>query len=156
MKKIIFVCLGNICRSPAAEAIFISKVKLDPFFEDLEIESGGTSTAHTGEFADFRMREHASKRGYKLEKKARRFTEDDLIQYDYILAMDQSNVDHIIKMDKYADLSKKLFLMTSFCSKYEGSDIPDPYYGEKEGFDNVLDILEEAVDGFRLKIKNEC
>jgi protein-tyrosine phosphatase len=155
MKKIIFVCLGNICRSPAAEAIFLSKVSTKPYFNDLHVESAGTSGAHCGEFADQRMREHASSRGYELATKSRRFSEDDILHHDYILAMDQNNIDDILKMDPLTDLSNKLLLMTNFCKSHEVSGVPDPYYGGPDGFEEVLDILEDAIDGFIIKIENE-
>ncbi len=150
-----FVCLGNICRSPAAEVIFNSKMMSLDFAKDLHVESSGTSTAHVGEMADQRMREHASSRGYMLEKKSQKFTEEVLIHYDYIVAMDKQNCDDIRALDNGDDLGDKLFLMTDFCSRFDHDEVPDPYYGEANGFDLVLDILEDATDGLIQKIKND-
>jgi protein-tyrosine phosphatase len=150
-----FVCLGNICRSPAAEAIFASKIQQHGLDEKLHIESSGTSSAHVGEMADHRMREHASSRGYELSKKSQKFTEEDLIHYDYIVAMDKQNCVDIRALDNGDDLGDKLFLVTDFCSKFNHDEVPDPYYGEANGFDLVLDILEDATEGLVKKIEKD-
>lgn len=155
MKKIMFVCLGNICRSPSAEAIFLKKVKDVDLPFNLHIQSSGTSSSHVGEMSDHRMREHAKVRGYILDKKSQKFTEEDLIHYDYIIAMDENNIRDIRGMDNGDDLGEKLFLMTDFCSKFKEKEVPDPYYGGAEGFDLVLDILEDATEGLIKKIMND-
>jgi protein-tyrosine phosphatase len=147
-KKILFVCLGNICRSPAAEAVFAGIVKKKGNVPEFEIDSAGTSAWHAGERADARMRSHAGKRGYNLTSLARRFRpETDFDHFDLIIAMDDNNLYDLNTMARSEADRKKLRKMTDFSSNRFGySSVPDPYYGGEDGFELVLDILEDACE----------
>lgn len=148
MKKVLFVCLGNICRSPAAEAIFRKKVEERGLDSKVFIDSAGTCSTHCGEFADHRMVEHAKARGIDIsEIKSRRFTEEDMLHFDYIVAMDKNNLIEIESLDNNDDLRNKLSIITDFCSNHSEEGVPDPYYGDGEGFDKVLNILDDATEG---------
>ncbi|MEW6062034.1 MAG: low molecular weight protein-tyrosine-phosphatase [Bacteroidota bacterium] len=152
-KKILFVCLGNICRSPAAEGVMRKKTEKLP----IEIDSAGTADYHIGELPDPRMRSHASKRGYTLNHRARQFDpENDFDRFDLILAMDKSNWRELQRMDRKKQYIHKLKMMTDFCSKFNVDEVPDPYYDGPEAFEYVLDILEDACDGLLTHLKNEA
>lgn len=142
--KILFVCLGNICRSPAAEGIFKKKTEELSF----DIESAGTAGYHIGELPDSRMRAHASKRGYQLNSRARQFDPSiDFDKFDHIIAMDRSNFRNLKSLDSSGKYNKKLSLMTNYSQTMKVDEVPDPYYDGPEGFEHVLDILEDACDG---------
>ena len=156
MKKLLFVCLGNICRSPAAEGVMKTLLKNQKMDDKVLVDSCGTSAYHEGERADHRMRTHATQRGYELDSLARGFRdEQDFEVFDYILTMDDSNYQKIVALDKAGKYKNKIIKVTDFCKKVDAVDVPDPYYGGPEGFENVLDILEDACDGLLKQIKGE-
>jgi protein-tyrosine phosphatase len=143
MKKVMFVCLGNICRSPAAEGIF--KDYLDKNnIQSIDVDSSGTSAFHNGENADSRMRAAANFRGVSLSSISSHFTQDHLEKFDLILAMDRSNQKDILKICNKNN-SNKVKLFSDFKLEKEYIDVPDPYYGGDFGFNNVLDIIEDAL-----------
>jgi len=147
-QKILFVCLGNICRSPAAEGVFSSMVEQKDFF----IDSAGTSGFHSGDKADFRMIEHAKKRGIELTSKSRKFEPEDLELFDHILVMDDKNLRDVLQMAN-AKQSKKVRKITDYCTRLKYDHVPDPYYGGAQGFDLVLDILDDACQGLLKSLK---
>jgi len=148
-KKILFVCLGNICRSPSAEAVFKGLVYKEGVHNNFDIDSAGTYGYHEGEPADRRMQSHAVKRGYNLTSISRPFNPIvDWDRFDYIVAMDDSNIRDLTGMARNGDDIKKLFKMTDFSTKFNYNEVPDPYYGGEQGFELVLDLLEDANEGF--------
>ena len=155
MEHLLFVCLGNICRSPAAEGVMNSIIEKHGLVGQVDCESAGTIGHHTGELPDQRMRVHASKRGYNLTSKARQFQVDDFINYDYILTMDDSNFSNVMALDTDELYDGKVKKMVSFCRDVQADQVPDPYYGGPEDFEKVLDILEDACEGLVEKIKDE-
>jgi protein-tyrosine phosphatase len=148
--------MGNICRSPAAEGIakkFLEKRRL---VGTIEIDSAGTLDYHTGELPDSRMIKHASKRGYKLDSKARQFNpENDFEHFDYIITMDDDNYFEITSLDKRNQYKNKVFKMVSFGNKMRVNEVPDPYYSGSDGFENVLDILEDSIEGLLNKVEDD-
>ncbi|MFK5855680.1 MAG: low molecular weight protein-tyrosine-phosphatase [Bacteroidota bacterium] len=148
-KRILFVCLGNICRSPSAEAVFKGLVQRKGLSDQFYIDSAGTYGYHEGEPADRRMQSHAVKRGYDLTSVSRPFLPlSDWDDFDYIIAMDDSNLRDLKGVARNGDDVKKLFKMTEFCKKHNHNEVPDPYYGGDQGFELVLDLLEDAGEGF--------
>ncbi len=148
-KKILFVCLGNICRSPSAEAVFKGLVQGKGVQDQFLIDSAGTYGYHEGEPADRRMQSHAVKRGYNLTSISRSFDSgSDWKRFDFIIAMDDSNLRDLKDMARNSDDLKKLYKMTDFSTKFNYSEVPDPYYGGDQGFELVLDLLEDASEGF--------
>ncbi len=143
-KRILFVCLGNICRSPSAEAVFRAFVLRQGRGEEFEIDSAGTSGHHAGERADSRMRAHASRRGYDLTSLSRPLTYDDYFAFDYIIGMDEQNRRHLIDRAPTAELAMKVSLLTDWHPSPSLDHIPDPYYGGAEGFERVLDLIESC------------
>ena len=148
VKKILFVCLGNICRSPAAEWIFNQKIKDRDLEKLFVVDSAGTGGWHVGNLADRRMREAALSRGIELTSRSRQIDANDLCEFDYIIVMDKENlhaVESLIKDDIHFINSKiKLILSYSKISKLD--EVPDPYYGGQNGFEKVIDLLDEAID----------
>ena len=148
VKKILFVCLGNICRSPAAEGIFKKKIK-DRELENLfVVDSAGTGGWHVGNLADRRMREAALSRGIELTSRSRKIDHNDLYEFDHILVMDKDNlnaVKSLIKDNTYP-INSKIKLILSYSKKSQLDEVPDPYYGGQNGFERVLDLLDEAID----------
>jgi len=155
MINVLFVCMGNICRSPSGEAVMNKLVKRAGVADKIKCDSAGTIAFHEGEPADARMKRHAIKRGYKLTSIARRFRNNDFENFDYIIAMDLLNFSDIKSLDYDKKYSKKIFLMTDFAENNNYSEVPDPYYGGPEGFENVLDILEDSCSGLLNKIIEE-
>jgi protein-tyrosine phosphatase len=148
--------MGNICRSPAAEGIakkFAEKSGLDG---KVEIDSAGTLDYHTGESPDPRMIKHTSRRGYKLDSRARQFNpEKDFEHFDYIVTMDDDNYYEITSLDKRNQFENKVFRMVSFGNKMKVKEVPDPYYSGSDGFEKVLDILEDSVEGLLKKVEDD-
>jgi protein-tyrosine phosphatase len=147
-KKILFICLGNICRSPGAEAVFRRMVEKEGLSDRIEIDSAGLTDYHAGEPADERMQKHAGKRGYHLTSISRPVDpEVDFDPYDMIIAMDNQNIRDLERLAEGTSAVNKIFKMTDFCSECRYDEVPDPYYGGDEGFELVLDLLEQACSG---------
>ena len=148
MTKILFVCLGNICRSPTAHGVFDGKLK-DATLSDIEVESAGTGGWHVGNPPDERATAAALSRGYDLSYiRARQVKPADFEYYDYILAMDKDNLRNLKAMaPKNRSHSAHLELFLSYAHNPPEIEVPDPYYGGADGFDYVLDLVESASDG---------
>lgn len=147
-QKILFVCLGNICRSPSAEAVFKAYVEKKGKASSYTIDSAGTSGYHAGEPADERMQRHAIKRNYQLTSISRAFDpQHDFDHFDLIIAMDQANLSELKHLARHAEDLSKLHLMTDFSTRFNYDQVPDPYYGGSKGFELVLDLLEDASEG---------
>lgn len=147
-RRILFVCLGNICRSPAAEAIFRKKVELASEEHLYEIDSAGLNGYHNGESADPRMRRAAMERGYKITSISRKIDPKiDFEKFDMIIGMDDSNISQLNRLIVRDDHKSKIYKMTSFSESGQYNEVPDPYYSSESGFRTVLDILEECSDG---------
>lgn len=156
MTKVLFVCMGNICRSPSAEYVFAKKVVEAGLATEFQIESAGTHAYHTGDGADPRSRSAAARRGYSLDgHHARRVSDADYEHFDYILAMDKSNL-AIMQNEAPSQYQDKLALFLKFAKNRNTEEVPDPYYGEGEsGFDLVLDLIEDASDGLLDEIRSQ-
>ncbi|MDH6533668.1 low molecular weight phosphotyrosine protein phosphatase [Parabacteroides sp. 52] len=145
--RLLFVCLGNICRSPSAEAV-MKKLVQDAGLEDrIEIDSAGTAAYHEGERADARMRQHAIKRGYDLESISRPVRVLDYFDFDMLIGMDDRNFSDLRREAPDQESVSKVYRMMEFSSQMIMDHVPDPYYGGPAGFEQVLDILEEACMG---------
>ena len=141
-QKILFVCLGNICRSPAAHGIMEQVVKNRNMEEVVEIDSAGTYGGHAGELPDYRMRSAASQRGYNLTHRSRKFREDDFYDFDKIIVMDDMNYENVSRMAPQRSYLDKVYRFVEFCRNYpDRIYVPDAYYEGREGFELVLDML---------------
>ncbi len=154
IKKILFVCLGNICRSPAAEAVLLNRLKQKKLENQYEVDSAGTGGWHIGRLADSRMRMAAKQRGIEIESKARQIALSDFTYFDLILTMDDSNLADVNALLKELDTSPKSKIkpLLSYARNTQLIEVPDPYYGGDSGFDQVLDLLEDAIDGLLIEI----
>ena len=149
VKKILFVCLGNICRSPAAEGIFKKKIKERDLEKLFVVDSAGTGGWHVGNLADPRMRETALSRGIELTSRSRKIQESDLYEFDHILVMDNDNLEAVKSLikDHKKPINCKIKLILSYSKNSQYEEVPDPYYGGQNGFDRVIDLLDDAIDG---------
>ena len=155
-KKILFVCLGNICRSPAAEAILKKRLTDQNIQDNFYVDSAGTAGYHVGESSDPRMISYAAKRGYNLDHTTRKFNPaKDFARFDYIITMDNENFTDVKSHDNLDRFSHKIFKMADFCKNTKIEEVPDPYYEGEKGFNDVLDILEDGCNGILEKLKNE-
>jgi len=148
--SVLFVCLGNICRSPAAEAIFMKKIKEKGIEERFLVDSAGTGSWHVGKKADSRMRKAAKDRQINITSKARQISNNDFQKFNYILTMDDSNYKNVIGLknrELYSDLCKVMKIQ-EFSNGFHEKEVPDPYFGGDESFDYVLDILTDSTSGF--------
>ncbi|KAG5248033.1 hypothetical protein OIU78_001332 [Salix suchowensis] len=151
---VLFVCLGNICRSPAAEGVFTDFVKKRGLDSKFKIDSAGTINYHEGNPADSRMRAASKRRGIEITSISRPIRPSDFRDFDIILAMDNQNKEDImeafngwkLRETLADDAHKKVKLMCSFCKKHDETEVPDPYYGGPQGFEKVLDLLEDACE----------
>jgi len=139
--------MGNICRSPSGEAVMNSLIEKHNLQDKISCDSAGTIGYHSGEPADARMQKHATKRGYNLTSLARQIKHHDFEKFDYIIAMDRDNYRNILSLDSEDKFKNKVFMMMSFAEMYKEENVPDPYYGGEQGFEYVLDLLEDACSG---------
>ena len=145
--KVLFVCMGNICRSPTAEGVFRDKIKKAGLAASVQTDSAGTHGYHVGNPPDARAQEAARGRGYDLsDLRGREVCERDFEAFDYVLAMDKDNL-AILQKKCPAPFQHKVRRLLSFSRRYPNLDVPDPYYGGRAGFDLVLDMVEDAADG---------
>ena len=149
MNKVLFVCLGNICRSPAGEAVLKSMTNESDFY----IDSAGTNGFHDGEKADHRMREAASRRGIDITSISRQVKPEDLEEFDYILTMDNSNYANTVKLNPKYEAKVHKFCQYLDDEFINYSEVPDPYFGGDAGFELVLDLLENGCRNFLKQMK---
>ena len=143
-KSILFVCLGNICRSPTGEAVMQHFLQQNGAEHDVHVDSAGTIGYHTGNPADSRMRAAGEKRGYSFYSRSRKITPEDLETFDLVIAMDRENLSDILEVD--AEPTAEVKLLSNFLDDSWPLDVPDPYYGGDEGFESVLDMIEASVE----------
>lgn len=153
--KVLFVCLGNICRSPTAEGVFRALVEKEGLSDSIEIDSCGTADWHHGKSPDPRTVAAAKTRGYDLSPlRARQIKPEDLNHFDYVLPMDNSNVTNIHAIAP-SDYSADMRLFLHYADRFTEEEVPDPYYGGNEGFSHVLDLVENAAAGLLQHIKTQ-
>ncbi len=153
MIKVLFVCMGNICRSPTAESVFRHVVAAARLTTQVEIDSAGTHGYHVGETPDPRMQQAALRRGYNISNLCgRQVGVDDCHRFDYILVMDRTNLRDIQRLCPSAQ-RHKVTLFLSYGHRFLADEVPDPYYGGAGGFDYVLDLVEDAAQGLLAKLK---
>ena len=154
--KILFVCLGNICRSPAAEHVLRDMASRSGMDDRVAADSAGTYAGHTGDLPDYRMRAAALARGYVLTHRARQVRESDFFDFDIIVAMDDSNYHNLFRLAPTPESREKIFRMAEFFTRHkEWSHVPDPYYEGHEGFELVLDMLEDGCNEMLRRIREE-
>lgn len=152
--KVLFVCLGNICRSPLAEGIMKHKIDEAKLSDIIFVDSCGTANYHIGEKPDVRTISTAEKNGIKLNHVVRQLTTADLEDFDFILAMDRSNHENILRLANAKQNSEKIKLMREF-DPDPGDEVPDPYYGGEQGFQEIFEILNRSVDGFITYLRSQ-
>jgi protein-tyrosine phosphatase len=147
MMRILFVCTGNICRSPTAEGVANKYIKHNKLENIIKVDSAGTHAYHIGELPDPRTREAALKRGVDLSGlRARKVVPEDFLRFDLLLAMDRDNL-ALLKRGAKKEHHAKLGMFMSYASRFDTDEVPDPYYGGENGFELVLDMAEDAVQG---------
>ncbi|MDV2990961.1 MAG: putative low molecular weight protein-tyrosine-phosphatase [Chroococcidiopsis sp. SAG 2025] len=156
MYKLLFVCLGNICRSPAAENIMNHLIDRHQLGDRVVCDSAGTGGYHVGSPPDRRMTFAAANRmGIQLRGRARQLQKSDLAEFDLILAMDRENYYDILALDFSGEYRDKVLLICDFCTEHTMKEVPDPYYGGAEGFNQVIDLLLDACNGLLDRVKQE-
>jgi protein-tyrosine phosphatase len=155
MVRVLFVCMGNICRSPTAQGVFAHLVESQGLTSLIQIDSEGTHAYHVGEPPDVRATQAAKMRNIDLgTQRARRVTGDDFLDFDYVLAMDRSNYDDLLSLCP-PDHQSKLHLFLEFATGLAEDEVPDPYYGGITGFERVLDMIERASLGLLAEIRQQ-
>ena len=153
--KLLFVCMGNICRSPAAHGVMHRLVEQEGLSEHIHIDSAGTGDWHAGKLPDERMRMHARLRGYNLNHLARQVRGHDFVEFDLFLVMDRENLREIRSFNHDGKLMSKVRLFCDFAEDREETEVPDPYYGGDTGFEHVLDIVENGCKHLLNHIRNQ-
>lgn len=156
-QRILFVCLGNICRSPAAEAVLKMLIEREALGEDIYVDSAGTYGGHAGERSDSRMRRAAAARGIDMPHLARQVREADFDRFDRIIAMDDNNYEALFRLAPDREAQNKIFRFREYLRRHtDWSYIPDPYYEGHEGFELVLDLLEDGCATLVEELKREA
>ena len=154
MVKVLFVCMGNICRSPTAQGVFENLIIREGLQEHVHVDSAGTHAYHIGEPPDPRSQQAALRRGIDLSvQRARKVRPEDFFEFDYVLAMDRSNYDNL-KDICHPDYEDRLRLFLEFAPDAGTPDVPDPYYGGAQGFERVLDLIETAAVGLLADLRH--
>ena len=154
MVRVLFVCLGNICRSPIAQGVFENVVRREGLEEEVFVDSAGTGAWNVGHAPDERAQRSAGLRGLDLStQRARRVTLDDCQSFDYILTMDEENYRAVAALCREGSAKVRPFL--DYAPNHGEREVPDPYYGGPEGFEHVLDLIEEASEGFLQNIRKQ-
>lgn len=146
IQSILFVCWGNICRSPSAENVMRQRLE-NSDFSGIQCDSAGTISAHQGNPPDPRMSAAGRQRGLPMTGRARGVTLSDFDSFDLILAMDHANLEDLKHMAPSDEARTKIRLFCGFCREHEANEVPDPYYGGDQGFEHVLDLLEDGCEG---------
>ncbi|HBS43213.1 MAG TPA: phosphotyrosine protein phosphatase [Oceanospirillales bacterium] len=155
MIRVLFVCLGNICRSPTAHGVMLSRLKEEGLEEHVEVDSAGTASWHIGRSPDPRSQHAARQRGVDIsDLKARQVCEADFHQFDYLLAMDSSNLKDLKAMHRVCGGTVPQLFVREFAHSFTEQEVPDPYYGGEAGFRHVLDLVEDACDGLIADIRS--
>ena len=153
--RVLLVCMGNICRSPTAEAVLRCFIKNNNLGDKVEVDSAGTHGYHVGEAPDSRTQRAAAVRGYNLSQlRARKVARQDLDYFDLILAMDKSNLDNLRRLAT-PEQQERIKLFMDYARSFDDDEVPDPYYGLGHGFDLVLDMVEDASLGLIEEIKKK-
>jgi protein-tyrosine phosphatase len=151
--SVVFVCMGNICRSPTAEAVFRHIVEKEGLAHAIQIDSAGTHDYHIGEAPDPRTQRAAKQRGYDMSRlRGRQVAVEDFRHFDYVLAMDEANLS-ILKRLRPDDAASHLGLFLDFAERHNEREVPDPYFGSADGFERVLDMVEDAAGGLLQHIR---
>ncbi len=151
--KVLFVCMGNICRSPSAEGVFRKMVEDQQLSSFIEIDSAGTHAYHVGEAPDSRAQATAKSRDIDLSMlRGRRFVPDDFNEFDYVLAMDEANFRDMQSQDP-GESKARLSLFLDFATRHNETEVPDPYYGGNQGFERVFTMIEDAAEGLLKHIR---
>lgn len=153
--SVLFICLGNICRSPAAEGIMKHLVKKRGLDNMIEVDSAGIGAWHVGEKPDRRMRIHGADHGYDFSSRARQIKHEDLELFDYIIVMDNENYHDVMALTRTKEEREKVSMITDFCHHHGHNAVPDPYYGSGREFELVIELLEDACDGLLKHIIKE-
>ena len=153
--RILFVCLGNICRSPAAEGIFNHLIEKNGLEKDVSCDSAGTAGYHEGEGAYPKMKKIALRRGYDLTSISRSVRPtSDFMNFDLVIGMDDQNIADLNKMARGQQVRAKICKITDYCKRYENTHVQDPYYGDNQDYEFVIDLLEDACEGLINSIKD--
>lgn len=153
--SVLFVCMGNICRSPTAEAVFRNCAEKAGLLERLHIDSAGTHDYHVGAAPDARAQQAAKLRGYDMSKlRGRQVEAQDFFRFDYVLAMDNENLVRLERL-RPGDAQSHLGLFLEFSERYDEWEVPDPYYGGTDGFERVLDMVEDVAQGLLQHIRQQ-
>jgi len=154
MVKVLFVCMGNVCRSPMAEGVLRRMLQDRGLADKVYVDSAGTHSYHIGSAPDERSQATASRRGVDLSMiRVRRVVTEDLAVFDYVLAMDRENYDYLHALSTHPERRDKVRLLLDFASDWPEQEVPDPYYGGLNGFERVMDLLEAAAEGLLLHIR---
>jgi protein-tyrosine phosphatase len=153
--RVLFVCMGNICRSPAAEGVFLSLLEEEGLAGQFEVDSAGTGGWHQGKLADPRMSAAAAARGLTLGSRARQIEAGDLQRFDLILTMDDDNLATVRALDPSGRWQHRIQALTNHCQRFNSTEVPDPYYGGEAGFEQVLDLLEDACAGLLSSLRRQ-
>lgn len=152
--RLLFICLGNICRSPAAEGIMKSMVKAEGLDSLIEIDSAGIGSWHIGQLPDLRMRKQGELAGYRFDSRARQFQKGDFARFDIIVVMDADNYRAISSMASSSKEREKIVYMADYLRHHQGqTSIPDPYYGDTADFKFVIELLEDACSTLLEEVK---
>lgn len=146
--RLLFICLGNICRSPAAEGVMKAKVHAANLDDQFFIDSAGIGDWHVGQLPDRRMRERGARRGYRFDSHARQIRQSDFDDFDLLLVMDKDNYRIVTSKAPNAEAREKVHMLTDYLQEYKNvATVPDPYYGDLSDFDYALDLIEDACEG---------
>ncbi len=151
--RILFVCMGNICRSPAAEIVFQHLLETEGLTDRISTDSAGTIGYHEGNPPDPRMSETLRQRGYRIFGKSRPIHPDDLANFDLILVADRENLRDVLELAKEGQSIDHIQLLTDYCTTHYAEQVPDPYYGGTRGFKHVADLVEDACEGLLEKVR---